>query len=61
VANQVDAGMERVAENVAELSIRLAAPCLGQIPFAAAPDPLQAARLLDSARIASLASGAAQR
>jgi len=60
VANQVDSGMERVAENVAELSARIPAPCVGRIPFAAAPDPLWAARLLDSARIARLASGEEQ-
>lgn len=55
IANQVDSGMERVTENVAELSSRMGAPCLGRVGFSDVPDPRQVARLFDPARIEALA------
>lgn len=55
VANQIDEGMTRVNENVAELSSRIAAPCLGRIGFSPAPVSRAVSRLLDRTRIDRLA------
>ena len=46
VANQVDARMACVAENVETLRARLGAPLLGFVPYQAQPDPAQVASLL---------------
>lgn len=46
VANQVDARMACVAENVGTLRARLAAPLLGFVPHQAKPDAAQVAGLL---------------
>jgi dethiobiotin synthetase len=46
IANRIDPGFERVAENVACLLERLAAPCLGVLPFAPDADADAVSRLL---------------
>ena len=54
VANQIDAGMARVSENVAALSSRISAPCLGRVGHSAVPDSREVARLFDQAVIDEL-------
>ncbi len=46
IANQVDAGMACVADNVDTLKARLEAPLLGFVPHQAAPDAARVAQLL---------------
>jgi dethiobiotin synthetase len=46
VANRIDPGMARAAENVAALSERLGAPLIGDIPFMRAPRAAEAASAL---------------
>ncbi|BBI98664.1 ATP-dependent dethiobiotin synthetase BioD [Ferrigenium kumadai] len=47
VANEVDADMSMLDENVAALRQRIAAPLLGIVPYLAQPDALEAAKYLD--------------
>jgi len=47
VANRIDPEMDRFAENLAALRLRLAAPLLGVIPFLDTPDPAVAAGYLE--------------
>lgn len=47
VANIVDPATSRLQENLATLTERLAAPCLGQVPYLPVPDPANVARYLD--------------
>lgn len=49
IANEVDPAMARIDDNVALLSQRLPAPCLGRLPHAAGADAAALARLLDVA------------
>ena len=39
IGNRMDPGMARVKDNIATLRARLPTPCLGELPFAAKPDP----------------------
>jgi dethiobiotin synthetase len=50
IGNMIDPDMLRVADNIASLRARLAAPCLGVLPHAARPDPAALAAHLDAAR-----------
>lgn len=52
IASEVDPGMDRRDENFAVLSQRLPAPCLGRLPYHAAPDPAAMAQRLHIAAIA---------
>ena len=47
VANRIDPEMDRYAENLAALELRLAAPLLGVIPFLEAPDAMIVADFLE--------------
>lgn len=47
VANQLEPDMPARDDNLATLTARIYAPCLGRVPRMAAPDPRQAARYLD--------------
>jgi len=46
IGTGVDPGMQRVEENRALLAARMPAPCLGWLPWQAAPDPARLAGLL---------------
>jgi dethiobiotin synthetase len=46
IATGIDPDMARADDNVALLSERLRAPCLGRLPFEARPDPATMAKLL---------------
>ena len=52
IANDIDPAMERMDDNVALLSQRLAAPCLGRLPHADAGDAGAMARYLDITALA---------
>lgn len=47
IANRIDPAMAAADENVAALAERLAAPLLGMVKFAVAPDPRRIAALID--------------
>lgn len=49
VANRIDADMSCYAENLMTLQSLIPAPCLGDVPFLAAPSPVAAAASLDLA------------
>ena len=49
IGNRIDPEMERSEENISTLQERLTAPCLGLLPFAAQPDPLDLADHLGAA------------
>jgi dethiobiotin synthetase len=49
IGNRIDPDMARAADNIATLRERLPAPCLGVLPFAAAPTPRLLADELDAA------------
>jgi len=49
IGNQVDPAMLCVDENLATLRERVAAPCLGVLPYASTPDPRELAPLLGGA------------
>lgn len=49
IGSRVDARMARTEENIATLRQRLAAPCLGVLPYASAADPRALATYLDEA------------
>src|SRR5262249_28521667 len=49
IGNCVDPAMARVDENVATLRERLAAPCLGVLPYSVPPDPRTLGSLLAAA------------
>lgn len=51
VANRIDPGMARAADNVAALSERLGAPLLGDIPFMREPRAVEAASALAVGRL----------
>ena len=51
IASEVDPGMACRDENVAMLSQRLPAPCLGRLPYQAAPDPAAMAQYLHVATV----------
>jgi dethiobiotin synthetase len=51
IASEVDPGMACRDENVATLSRRLSAPCLGRLPYHVAPDPASMAQHLHVAPI----------
>ncbi len=57
IGNHVDAGMARGKDNLATLHEKLAAPCLGVLPYASAPDPGALAVYLRDA-LPVIASGA---
>jgi len=52
IANRIDPSMAVAEENVTALAERLAAPLLGEIEFAVAPDPQRIAALLDLSNLA---------
>ena len=52
VANRIDPAMRVADDNIMALAERLAAPLLGDIEFAAAPDPQRIASLLDMSKLA---------
>ena len=52
IANRIDPAMAVAADNIAALAERLAAPLLGEIEFAAAPDPQRIASELDLSNLA---------
>jgi len=49
IGNRIDPAMARADDNIATLRERLAAPCLGVLPFAAAADPRLAAGYVEAA------------
>lgn len=53
IGNRIDAQMDCAEENIATLRTHLPAPCLGSLPYAAAPDPraLAAHLCADSAAV----------
>lgn len=51
VANRIDPGMARAAENVAALSERLGAPLIGEVPFMREPRAVEAASALEARRL----------
>lgn len=51
VANQVDADMPYVDENLASLAHRFDFPCLGHIPFLSNPSAINAAEFLDIGKL----------
>jgi len=52
IANDIDPAMARIDDNIALLSQRLPAPCLGRLPHADASDAGAMARYLDVAALA---------
>ena len=47
IANEIDAAMPALEENIVALQQRLPAPLLGRLPFHSPPDPVACARHLD--------------
>ena len=52
IANRLDPAMPALHENIAALTERLAAPCLGVVEFMAAPDPRRVAAWLNLSQLA---------
>ena len=52
IANRIDPAMQFAAENIIALAERLRAPLLGEIKFAATPDPLGVVAQLDLSKLA---------
>ena len=60
IGNRIDPAMARVEDNIASLRARLPAPCLGELAFAAKPDPHALAHELRGAVAAILAPNRAR-
>ncbi|MGH1485120.1 MAG: dethiobiotin synthase [Cellvibrionaceae bacterium] len=51
VANQIDANMPVIDENLATLTARINAPCLGHIPFLHNAEPIDAVKYVDIGKL----------